>query len=146
MRQAQHRVKFDINVLTDVAANREPFASESGAAIDPVIEGKIEGFVAAHAVTTLFYLVHKKRGPSEALAAIDFVLAYFKVVHIDTELLHAARGLAGADFEDNVVICSALRANCEIIVSRDSSGFHGAEIPSLLPADFRAWLATVAFD
>ncbi len=53
------RVLFDVNVVLDVLLDRKPHADASAAAWAAVETGTAEGFLAAHAVTTIHYLIRK---------------------------------------------------------------------------------------
>jgi hypothetical protein len=50
------RVLVDINVVLDVLADREPFAEAPSAALGEIESGRVEGCLAAHAITTLHFL------------------------------------------------------------------------------------------
>ena len=47
-------VLIDLNVLLDVLQKREPFYETSAGLLAAVETGQVQGFVAAHSLTTLF--------------------------------------------------------------------------------------------
>ena len=51
------RILFDTNVILDVLLDRRPYAEASAAAWEAVETGSVEGLLAAHAITTIHYLV-----------------------------------------------------------------------------------------
>ncbi len=51
------RILFDTNVVLDVLLDRQPYVEASAAAGADVETGISEGMLAAHAVTTIHYLV-----------------------------------------------------------------------------------------
>jgi predicted nucleic acid-binding protein len=55
------RVLIDTNVILDVVFNRKQFYAAAARVMTLAAEGQIEGFIAAHAVTTVYYLVHEIR-------------------------------------------------------------------------------------
>ena len=64
------RVLVDINVILDVLLARQPHAA-AGRAIWAAIELKrAEGFLAAHAVTTIDYLMRKELGAAGSRRAM----------------------------------------------------------------------------
>ena len=63
------KVLLDTNVVLDVLANREPFVADSAAVLSLVEDRKAEGFVAAHSVTTLYYLLRREVGICEEYSA-----------------------------------------------------------------------------
>jgi predicted nucleic acid-binding protein len=74
---------FDLNILLDVLQKRDPFYAASTHLMALAETGKIDGYVAAHSLTTLFYLVQKNRGAAEARATINNLLQIIKVAPID---------------------------------------------------------------
>jgi len=56
------RILFDTNVVLDVLLDRQPYVEASAAAWAAVETGISEGMVAAHAATTIHYLVRKEMG------------------------------------------------------------------------------------
>ena len=48
-------ILIDLNVLLDVLQKREPFYQASAELLAAVETGQVEGYIAAHSVTTLFY-------------------------------------------------------------------------------------------
>ena len=65
------RVLFDTDVCLDVLLQRQPYFSTSAFALDTVGQGKIEGFVAGHAVTNLFYLLRRQLGSQKKSRNFD---------------------------------------------------------------------------
>ena len=53
------RVLIDLNLVLDVLQKREPFYAASAGVLACAETGLVEGFVAAHTLTTLFYLLAK---------------------------------------------------------------------------------------
>jgi predicted nucleic acid-binding protein len=61
-------VLIDLNILPDVLQKREPFYETSAGLLAAVETGQVRGYVAAHSLTTLFYLIQKSNSSSEARA------------------------------------------------------------------------------
>jgi hydrogenase maturation factor len=68
---AKSRILVDANVALDVLAKREPHYATSAAVWALAEQGKVEGLLAAHTVTTLIgrhpYAVLRKFGSTEAV-------------------------------------------------------------------------------
>ena len=56
-------ILIDLNVLLDVLHKHEPFYKASAELLADVETGRVEGFIAAHSLTTLFYLIQKGNFP-----------------------------------------------------------------------------------
>jgi predicted nucleic acid-binding protein len=60
------KVMIDLNVVLDVLQKREPFYETSAALLAAAETARIQGHIAAHSVTTLFYLIQKGKSSSAA--------------------------------------------------------------------------------
>ena len=127
------RVLFDTNVVLDVLLDRQPYVEASAAAWAAGETGGAEGMLAAHAVTTIHYLVRKERGNAKARRIVSAILRVFGVAAVDAAVLQEALELPWPDFEDAVTAAAARTAGCEFIVTRDPKGFRGSPVRSLTP-------------
>ena len=127
------RVLFDTNVVLDVLLDRQPYAEASAAAWAAVETGVTEGMLAAHAVTTLHYLIRKEMGVIKAKRTLSGILRVFGVAAVDGAVVHEALQLPFSDFEDAVTAAAARLAGCACIVTRDPKGFRESPVRSLTP-------------
>ena len=127
------RILFDTNVVLDVLLDRQPHAEASAAAWAAVETGRSEGMLAAHAVTTIHYLVQKEMGKSKARQILSSILRVFEVAAVDGAALQEALQLPFSDFEDAVTAAAARLAGCECIVTRDPKGFRRSPVRCLTP-------------
>ena len=127
------RILFDTNVVLDVLLDRQPYVEASATAWAAVETGVAEGMLAAHAVTTIHYLVRKERGNAKARRIVSAILRVFGVAAVDAAVLQEALELPWPDFEDAVTAAAARAAGCEFIVTRDPKGFRGSPVRSLTP-------------
>jgi predicted nucleic acid-binding protein len=126
-------ILFDINVVLDVLLNREPHAEASASAWALVEDGIADGFLAAHAVTTIHYLIRKEMGAAKATRMISAILTVFAVAPVNGAVIQQAMQLPSPDFEDAVTAAAALLAGCDYIVTRDPKGFRGSPVRTLTP-------------
>ena len=136
------RLLFDVNVVLDVLLDRKPFADTSSEVWATVERGEAEGFLSAHAITTLHYLNAKAVGARMARETTDALLSVFSVAGVDDAVLNAALALNWNDFEDAVTTAAAKRAKCEALVTRNPSDFKGSAVRVLTPSEALAWLAS----
>ena len=127
------RILFDTNVVLDVLLDRQPHVEASTAAWAAVEMGVWEGMLAAHAVTTIHYLIRKEMGSSKARRTISAILGGFGVAAVDGAVVKEALELPFSDFEDAVTAAAARLAKCEYIVTRDPKGFRGSPVRALTP-------------
>jgi predicted nucleic acid-binding protein len=127
------KVLIDTNVILDVVFERNPHAWSSTAMLQAIEKRAATGFVAAHAVTTIHYLIRRSLGLAKADESIAGILRLFEVATIDDAVIRHARELAFPDFEDAVTAAAANRANCDYIVTRNAKDFHKSPVRVLTP-------------
>jgi predicted nucleic acid-binding protein len=127
------RLLVDTNIVLDVLLDRHPHADKSVAIWAAVETSACEGYLAAHAITTIHYLVHKELGAARAKQLIKQILRVFRVAAVDGTVLEHALRLALSDFEDAVTAAAGQICGCDFIVTRDPKGFRGSPIRALGP-------------
>jgi predicted nucleic acid-binding protein len=127
------RVLLDTNVVLDVLLDRQPHVEASAAVWTAVEKGSVDGLLAAHAVTTIHYLIRKELGTAKAKRTLSAVLRVFKVASVDASVIQEALELALPDFEDAVTASAARLAGCDFIVTRDPKGFREGPVRCLTP-------------
>lgn len=124
---------LDCNVVLDVLLDRQPHSKASSAIWAEVERKRIEGFVAAHAVTTIHYLLQKSEGNARGKRIVRMLLEVLRVAPVDEEVLRLALGGEEADFEDAVTEAAARAQGCEVIVTRDPKGFRKSNLEVVTP-------------
>lgn len=133
----------DTNVILDVLANREPFSKDAAFVLSAIERGQAEGFIAAHTVTTLFYLLQRSLGMPKAKLAIADILKLFEVVPVDHDRLLQALAMNWKDFEDAVQAACAAKAEVDYFVTRNVSDFSGAGLEVVTAGEVVAALTSV---
>ncbi len=134
------RVLVDINILLDVLQKREPFYETSARLLAAIETGQARGFVSAHSITTLFYLIQKDRSPAEARATITNLLQILKIAPVDQNTIEQALNLDYRDFEDAVQMIAAVQCRADSLITRNVKDYQPALLPVLQPVDFLATL------
>ena len=128
-----NKVLVDVNVVLDVLLNRQPHATASSAVWAAVESGVVKGVLAAHAVTTIHYLIRKELGNDRATKMLAGILRVFGVAAVDEITIRDALDLLSGDFEDAVTAAAARHAGCDLIVTRDPKGFRRSPVRALTP-------------
>ena len=136
------RVLYDTNVVLDVLLARRPHLAASAAALALVEAGRIEGYVAAHAVTTIAYLLQRQVGAARSRAVLADLLSQLRVAAVTERTVRTALAGAFRDFEDAVCHAAALEAGAELIVTRNLADFAAGTVPAVLPETLLAGLPT----
>ena len=129
-------ITVDTNVLLDVVQKREPHYAASARVVSLVTSGQLTGVFPSHALTTLYYLARKHASKPEAEAAMDRVLAAFRIGNLDHAAWQEARALAMPDFEDAAVAMVAKTSASAFIVTRNVDDFLRSPVPAITPVDF----------
>jgi len=133
-------VLIDLNILLDVLQKREPFFETSAGLLAAIETGRVRGYMAAHSITTLFYLIQKGRSASDARAMITNLLQFIKVAPVDQSTIEQALNLDFRDFEDAVQMVSALQCKADCLVTRNARDYQPALLPVMQPVDFLSTL------
>ena len=131
------RVLYDINVLLDVLLKREPCLADSASALDAVGQGQVEGYIAGHAVTTLFYLLQRELGMAKSRQVLAGLLTKMRVAPVTDAGIRQALNNSFKDFEHGVTYAAAQEAEVSVIVTRNVNDFTKGIIPAVLPEVFR---------
>jgi predicted nucleic acid-binding protein len=129
-------VLIDLNVLLDVLQKREPFYQPSAELLAEVETGRVEGFIAAHSVTTLFSLIQKGSSPADARATITNLLQFLKILPVHQNTIEQALNLNFRDFEDAVQMICAVQQKVDCLVTRNVKDYQPAMLPVMQPVDF----------
>jgi predicted nucleic acid-binding protein len=129
------RILADTNILLDVLLNRSPHFAISLDIWLAIDAGLAEGFIAAHAVTTIDYYVRKSPGLKGASRALESILKVFRVAAVDDAVIRQAVRAGSNDFEDTVTAFAAAAAGCNLIVTRDPKGFRDSPVLAVGPAE-----------
>lgn len=131
-------ILIDLNILLDVLQKREPFYAASARVLALIETGEVTGYIASHSLPTLFYLIRKERGVSEARAILTNVLQIVKVAPVDQTTIEQALNLDYPDYEDAVQMVAAVQQKVDALITRNGKDFQPALLPVIQPVDFLA--------
>ena len=129
-------ILFDTNVMLDFLLDREPFSETPAQLFTRIEKGELAGCLCATTVTTIHYLALKTVGERRAKEYIAQLLKLFDVAPVNRVVLESALQLKFKDFEDAVIHEAARHAGALGVVTRDSTGFKKATIPTYTPEEF----------
>ncbi|MEE1173008.1 MAG: PIN domain-containing protein [Ruminococcus sp.] len=123
----------DTNIVLDYLLKREPFYSDAKAVLKLCSSEDVDGCIALHTVTTIWYILRKVPDETRrfALKSICELLRVVGTTH--EEVIAALDNTAFRDFEDCIQTKCAKTAKADYIVTRNDSDFIHSEIPVILP-------------
>ncbi len=128
----------DTNVLLDVLAKREPFYSDSARIWSLAELGKIEAMVSVISFNNIYYMVRKVANRRTAERSLRLLRGVFRPIALDTQILNQAIDSGLKDFEDAIQFHSAIRAEVDCLVTRDTAHYPTSGLSILAPAEFLA--------
>lgn len=135
------KLLLDLNVIVDVLQRREPHFEASARVWAAVENGPLDGCIAAHSVTTLFYLLTRYLDRTAATTAIHDLVAVFGIAKVDEGVVRSALSYGWRDFEDAVQMAAAAAAQADFLVTRNPKDFKAGPVPVLQPAEIPALLS-----
>lgn len=129
------RLLLDTNVLLDVVLDRAPWADDATRLLQRIHEGAARGFVASHALTTVHYVVERDAGRARATTAVSDFMELLDVVPLDASDFQRALALDLRDFEDAVQVAACLKAEADVLVTRNPRDFRHAPVEIRSAAD-----------
>ena len=130
-------ILIDTNVILDHLISRQPFADIADDILHLCFEQKCNGYIAAHSITNIFYILRKQFSIQERKIILLELCEFIEVSGIQKEQIIDA--LVNDDFddlEDRLQVECALSVNADYIVTRNVTDFYNSPVPAILPEDF----------
>ena len=134
------QVLFDLNIILDVLQERQDFYEFSARLLAYAETGAIQVWLAAHSVTTLFYLIAKDKSPEQARVTLTSLLQFLKIAPVDQNTIEQALNLPYRDFEDAVQMMAALQVHADYLLTRNVRDYQPAPLEVIQPVELLAIL------
>lgn len=131
------RALIDTCVIIDVLQSREPFASDAQKIFLLAANEQFIGCISAKSVTDIYYLTHRLTHDDKASRAVlGKLFTLFEVA--DTAGMDCRRAIPSeiSDYEDAVMIETALRTEVDCIVTRNTRDYSKSPITVYSPGEF----------
>ncbi len=130
------KVLLDTNIVLDLLLQREPFCDDAKVIFELIESNKIEGYLCATTITTIYYLISKNSTKNQADNIISQLLQLFNIADVNKNILLKSLDNNGKDFEDSVIYTSAEFFDIKIIITRDKKGFEKSNIKIATTKEF----------
>lgn len=131
------RVLIDTCIVIDALQNRQPFAADAQTIFLAAANQQFDGFLTSSSITDIYYLTHRElHSDKETRQALSKLLYLFDL--LDTTAMDCRHALLSgmADFEDAVMVESAVRSRMDCIVTRNTKDYDRSPLPVYTPAEF----------
>ena len=130
---------IDTNVLLDVLNSRQPFYQDSKRIFDLVRENKLEGYISIQSLKDIFYYFKKLgKNPFGVIEQLTFI---FPIIDVAGEDSISALVSDIDDFEDGLLVFSALRNGIEMIITRNEKDFFESDLVVISPNEIDKYLS-----
>jgi predicted nucleic acid-binding protein len=131
------RILIDTNVILDYIAKREPHAEHAYKIIELCVNKEIDGCIAAHTITNLFYILRKDLSIDERRNALLKLCRVFTVVGVDAVKIFSALESEGFnDLEDCLQDECAEGFDADFLVTRNLGDFKNGKVKAVEPSEF----------
>lgn len=127
---------IDTCVIVDYLNKREPFNHAAKEIFKLVATGKIECYISSNTVTDIYYIAKKyNHDDVRTRKGISGILRLFNV--IDLNGMDCAKALESSvyDYEDAVLVETAIRHGIDAIITRNIKDFINSPIKTILPSE-----------
>lgn len=130
-------ILLDTNIILDYIAERPFSKSETKQIFEMIFSHKINGIIAAHSITNLWYILRKTCTAPERREIINTLLECFEIAEINKTIIQNAINRNNfSDFEDCLQDECAKTYKADYIITRDKDDFTTSLIPTLFPTEF----------
>lgn len=131
------KILVDTNILLDALLGREPYFGNADKIINLCADKKIEGFMAAHSIPNIFYILRKDMSEESRREVLLSLCNILTVEGVDfTKLMYALQNKSFSDLEDCLQSICAKNVKADYIITRNIKDFVNSEVPAILPEDF----------
>ena len=131
------KILLDTNVIIDALQSRTPWAGDAQQIFLLVAANEVTGFITAKAVTDIHYIMHHHlHDEKRTRDALQKLLELFDL--LDTTGTDCRKALLAptTDYEDAVMIETAVRSGIDCIVTRNSKDYSLSSVPVYTPDAF----------
>jgi len=130
-------VLLDTNVVMDIVEEREPFYKNSIAVLKLISAINANCYFSASSAKDIFYLVKRHTGDlNRAKNAVVLISKFAIFCDTTKEDIQTALLSDIVDFEDAILVASAIRDNLDFVITRNVNDFENSIIPAITPTDF----------
>ena len=129
---ASMKVLIDTNIMIDALTNRDGRSGFSAMVIDLCAKQVIDGYVALHSISNMYYILRKQYSDAERRTILKRYNEILKVAEVGNDVVDTAiNNTAISDYEDALQYACAETVGAEYIVTRNIKDYGKAEIRAI---------------
>ena len=139
---ASMKVLIDTNIMIDALTNRDGRSGFSATVIDLCAKQVIDGYVALHSISNMYYILRKQYSDAERRTILKRYNEILKVAEVGNDVVDTAiNNTAISDYEDALQYACAETVGADYIVTRNIKDYGKAEIRAISPEELIKLLA-----
>ena len=139
---ASMKVLIDTNIMIDALTNRDGRSGFSATVIDLCAKQVIDGYVALHSISNMYYILRKQYSDAERRTIMKRYNEILKVAEVGNDVVDTAiNNTAISDYEDALQYACAETVGADYIVTRNIKDYEKAEIRAISPEELLKLLA-----
>lgn len=132
---------LDTCVVVDFLQAREPFAANARAIFRAAASEMFAGCITAKSATDIYYLTHRcTHSDVESRSKLNQLLTIIGMLDSTADDVFHAISSEVSDFEDAVMVETAIRSRVDCIVTRNTKDYSKSPVPVYTPEQFLATL------
>ena len=135
------RVLVDTCVIVDALQSRAPFAEDAQKILLCSANRQFEGYITSKSATDIYYLTHRlTHSDAETRVILSRLYTLFNL--LDTTSLDCRKAISSEirDYEDAVMVETAIRSEMDCIVTRNTRDYTKSTIAVYEPSEILALL------
>jgi len=130
------KLYWDTNVMLDFLGERDPFYNSAAKIATLADKRQIKIFTSSLSYATISYFLTKYEGIEKAKDKLRKFKVISEICELDELIIEKGLNSDFSDFEDSLQYYSALRTECDIIITRNGKDFKKSQIPIMTPDEF----------
>ena len=130
------RLFLDTNVMLDLLGEREPYYISAAKIATFADKRSLKIIVSALSYATISYFLTKYDGLEKTKEKLRKFKVISEICELDELIIEKGLNSDFSDFEDSLQYFSALRTDCDIIITRNGKDFKKSELPVMTPDEF----------
>ena len=131
------KAMIDTCIVVDALQDRKPFEKEAQTIFLLCANRQYEGYLTAKSMTDIYYLTHRQtHSDQETRKILTKLCTLFQVLDTAGIDIHSAIPSPVSDFEDAVMVETAVRSGMDCIVTRNTKDYVKATVPVYTPREF----------
>lgn len=130
------RLFLDTNIMLDLLGNRIPFYDSIAKIATLADKGQITLVVSALSYATVSYLLSKYENAEKAKDKLRKFKIISEICNLDELIIEKGLNSKFNDFEDSLQYFSALKSDCNILLTRNGKDFKLSDMPIMTAEEY----------